>query len=100
MNSADRAFHHEPRAGTSRAPGLPQRVDARMCNALNDLYAYALALDAERQRVGDRLRRFAEDDAAAALLSDDRSALAAEIGLLRRTIAALRQLADPAGDLL
>jgi len=33
-------------------------------------------------------------------LINERLALAAEIGLLRRTIAALRQLADPAGDLL
>jgi hypothetical protein len=85
-----------------------------MCSALTDLYAYALAVDAERQRVADRLRRLeilalappspsAPSLVAAAeraQLGRDHSAVIAQAGLLRATIARLRAVADPAGGYL
>jgi hypothetical protein len=95
--------HSRTRTRTSGSDSVRCTVDARMFSALNDMYAYALVLDAERQHVCDRLRRLRnvdQDTTELMKLGCDRSAITAEVGLLQSAITALRQLADPAGDYL
>jgi hypothetical protein len=81
----------------SRRPG----VDPHMHCALTDLHAYVLALDAERDRLGDtallRTTRVWREDAALAVL---RAELAEESVAVRMMLTALRAEADPEGDLL
>jgi hypothetical protein len=81
----------------SRRPG----VDPHMHCALTDLHAYVLALEAERDRLGDtghlRPTLVWREDAALALL---RAELAEELTAVRMMLTALRAEADPEGDLL
>jgi hypothetical protein len=90
------------RKGAARASGAPPRFDARMSAALTDMHAYALALDAEADRVSVRIRRLGESAAPGELahLTAERAAIGAEAGLLRSAIDALRRLADPGGRYL
>lgn len=78
-------------------------LDPRMHDALTDLHAYVLVLDAEWQRLGERVDELAQSG----LPSPDRldferrrAEITEELAALRSTIAALRAHADPAGDLL
>jgi hypothetical protein len=78
-------------------------VDPRMHDALTDLYAYMLALDAERQRLGERVVELARSDAASPArvqLERRRTETREELEALRATIAALRAHADPTGNYL
>jgi hypothetical protein len=76
-------------------------VDPRMRRALTDLHAYVLALNAERERLGDsgqpttQLR--SREDAELALLRVER---AEEVDAVRSMLIALRACADPEGKLL
>ena len=86
-----------------RASGAPPRFDARMSAALTDMHAYALALDAEADRLSARIRGLAERAAPGGELEQltaERAAIGAEGGLLRSAIDALRRLADPDGRYL
>jgi hypothetical protein len=79
----------------------PAGVDPRMHDALTDLHTYVLALDAERQRLGDRvteLTKLASQEGA--VLHRRRGEIAEELDALRATLIALRACADPAGDRL
>jgi hypothetical protein len=75
----------------------------RMHDALTDLHAYVLVLDAEWQRLGDRVDELAQSDVPSpdrVDLERRRAEITEELDALRSTIAALRARADPAGDLL
>jgi hypothetical protein len=78
---------HPPRSG----------LDARMHDALTDLYAYALVLDAEWRRLGGRRQELSASgtDAEQQELDRRRSEIGEELDALRRTILALRTEADP-----
>lgn len=74
-----------------------------MHDALTDLHSYVLALDAERERVKNRLAEtddFSADVQARLALDSRRGEIDEELEALRATIVALRQLADPAGEFL
>ena len=72
-----------------------------MHDALTDMHAYVLALDAERQRLGDRVRELtALVSQEGAVLDRRRGEIAEELDALRATLIALRACADPAGDRL
>ena len=81
----------------SRTPG----VDPHMHCALTDLHAYVLALDEERDRLGDGGHLLTSvvgrEDAELALL---RAQLAEESGAVRAMLAELRACADPEGNQL
>lgn len=83
--------------GESRLPG----VDPHMHRALTDLHAYLLALDAERDRLGDGghllTSLVGREGSELALL---RAELAEESGAVRTMLTALRACADPEGNLL
>ena len=76
-------------------------VDPHMHCALTDLHAYVLALDAERDRLGDGghplTSLVGREDAELALL---RAELAEESGAVRTMLTTLRACADPEGNLL
>jgi hypothetical protein len=79
----------------------PAGLDPRMHNALTDLHTYVLALDAERQRLGDRVMELTKlVSQEGAVLVRRRSEIAEEVDALRATLIALRACADPAGDRL
>jgi hypothetical protein len=59
-------------------PAEPRALDARMHDALTDLYAYALTLEAESERLAS-------------------NELREELDAVRETITALRARADPVG---
>jgi hypothetical protein len=72
-----------------------------MHDALTDLHTYVLALDAERQRLGDRvteLTRLVSEEGA--VLDRRRGEIVEELDALRETVIALRACADPAGNRL
>jgi hypothetical protein len=76
-------------------------LDPRMHDALTDLHTYVLALDAERQRLGDRvteLTKLVSEEGA--VLDRRRGEIAEELDALRETLIALRACADPAGNRL
>jgi hypothetical protein len=72
-----------------------------MHDALTDLHAYVLALDAERQRLGEHaeeLTRRATQDGVE--LARRRSEISEELDAMRAMVATLRNCADPGGDKL
>ena len=70
-----------------------------MHDALTDLHTYVLALDAERQRLGDRVTELAKlVSQEGAVLDRRRAEIAEELDALRATLVALRACADPAGE--
>ena len=90
-------------AGDSAADAqrMPAGVNPRMHAALTDLHTYVLALDAERQRLGDRVTELTKlVSQEGAVLDHRRGEIAEELDALRATLAALRACADPAGDRL
>ncbi len=88
---------HVAHDGRRTAAGL----NPRMHDALTDLHTYVLALDAERQRLGDRVSELAKlVSEEGAVLDRRRSEIAEELDALRATLIALRACADPAGDRL
>jgi hypothetical protein len=87
--------------GTPEARGMPAGVDPHMHDALTDLHTYVLALDAERQRLGDRVTELANlVSQEGAVLHRRRGEITEELDALRATLNALRACADPAGDRL
>jgi hypothetical protein len=89
------------RGGATSDQSRPPHVDPHMHCALTDLHAYVLALDAERDRLGDPEHLLTNvvcsENAALALL---RAELAEESGAVRRMLSTLRAEADPEGNLL
>jgi hypothetical protein len=86
-----------------RSSATPPQFDARMCATLTDLHAYMHALDAEADRLSERIRHLGETTGSGeelVRLDAERSAIGAEAGLLRFAIDALRRLADPGGRYL
>jgi ABC-type transporter Mla subunit MlaD len=80
---------------------MPAGVDPHMHDALTDLHTYVLALDAERQRLGDRITELANlVSQEGAVLDRRRSEITEELDALRATLRALRACADPTGDRL
>jgi coenzyme F420-reducing hydrogenase gamma subunit len=80
---------------------MPSGLNPRMHDALTDLHTYVLALDAERQRLGDRVTELAKlVSQEGAVLDHRRTEIAEELDALRETLVALRACADPAGDRL
>jgi hypothetical protein len=76
-------------------------LDPRMHDALTDLHTYVLALDAEHQRLGDRVAELTKlVSQEGAVLDHRRGEIAEELEALRATILALRACADPAGNRL
>ncbi len=78
-------------------------VSGSIRNGLSDLHAYALCLDAELERVSERID--ALDDGIGAPGESDalrarRRQIADELDLISQTIAALRRDADPHGRYL
>jgi hypothetical protein len=74
-------------------------LDLGMRDALTDLHTYVLALDAERQSLGDRateLTKLASQEGA--VLDRRRGEIAEEMDALRATLIALRACADPVGN--
>jgi len=87
--------------GRPRHLSLVPSVDAHMRDALTEMYAYGLALEAERQRICKRMSE--PDQCTQTELSEleGRSGeITVELELLHSTIAALRRHADPAGKYL
>jgi hypothetical protein len=75
----------------------------RIRDALTELHAYALTLDAELRRTQDRLEELGPAGDPSAELSSLRgrqAELTAQLDLLDRTIRALRAATDPAGRYL
>jgi hypothetical protein len=71
--------------------------------ALTDLYAFALVLDAERQRLGERvdvLVRSGSISPERSVLEEQRIEIGEELEALRAAISKLRAQADPEGDRL
>jgi hypothetical protein len=88
-------FHSAP-GNDPLVPGL----DPRIHDALSDLHAYVLVLDADWRRVAARLELSRGTDATAperAQLQRRHDELAEELDALRGTIAKLRAYADPDG---
>jgi hypothetical protein len=88
---------------------LPPGVDPGAHQALTDLHAYVLALVAERDGLERRLRELHAPSATAPQLDAGselvdlrrrRSEIAAQLDVVRRTIAALCAHADPGGRYL
>jgi hypothetical protein len=80
---------------------MPAGLDPRMHDALTDMHTYVLALDAERQRLGDRITELSKlVSREGAVLDRRRCEIAEELDALRETLIALRACADPAGDQL
>src|ERR1700735_2163997 len=76
---------------------MPEDLDPRMHDALTDLHTYVLALDAERRRLGDRVRELTKlVSQEGAVLPRQRVEIAEELDALRATLVALRACADPA----
>jgi hypothetical protein len=76
---------------------------ARIRDALTELHAYTLVLDAELRRTEDRLAeldRLGERACELSKLRGRRGELAAQLDLLDWTIGALRAATDPAGRYL
>ena len=75
----------------------------RVCDALTELHAYVLILDAELERTEARLAELGPADPQAGELRRlrmRRTELAAQLELLSRVIIALRAAADPSGESL
>jgi hypothetical protein len=73
-----------------------------MHEAVTDLYAYALLLDAERQLLDERIEELVRSDSAVTervALAQSRSDMAEELAALRETIAALRAYAYASGSM-
>ena len=80
---------------------MPAGLDRRMHDALTDLHTYVLALDAERQRLSDRVTELTKlVSQEGAVLDRRRGEITEELEALRATILALRECADPAGNRL
>jgi hypothetical protein len=102
------AFQHRwaPFGGAGRgAEPVDERsqpgLDPRMHDALSDLHAYVLAMDAERQRLGDRVTELAKRVSQEGVeLARRRAEITGELDALRATLLALRACADPVGDQL
>jgi hypothetical protein len=110
----DLGHHRRRKKGHSdMRPALS--VDPRVHKALTDLYMYVLALDAERQRVEERMasldssgvnawtrarrarrRGAATDPEELSRLGVRHTEIASQLEMLRATIDALRLQADPA----
>jgi ferritin-like metal-binding protein YciE len=91
--------HRHPRG----APPAGRRVlDARVHDALSDLYAHALIVDAERQRLEAHLAspRAAASPSERAAIERRRCELAERQAALARTIDRVRREADPEGRFL
>jgi len=76
---------------------------ARIRDALAELHAYVLALDAERHRIRSRMTRLSrtgERSEKLARLRRRRLEIGEQLELLDATITALRELADPLGRCL
>lgn len=87
-------------AGTDHQSRLPI-VDPHMHEALTDLHAYVLALDAERERMGNGvnpLSKFVFHDGVE--LARLRAEIADELSAVRTMLTTLRACADPEGTLL
>jgi hypothetical protein len=72
-----------------------------MHDALTDLHAYALILEADWQRLGELERRLAQSGDApvdSAELAQRRAEMTEELQALRATTAALRDVAGPTLD--
>lgn len=89
------------RGARTDGPSLLPNVDPHMHRALDDLHAYVLALDAERDRLGDSghpvTQLVSREGAELSLL---RVELTEELGAVRTMLATLRAFADPEGNLL
>jgi hypothetical protein len=75
----------------------------RIRDALTELHAYALVLDAELHRTEDRLAKLDHDGCQSSELNDlrrRRTELAGQLDLLDWTISAVRSATDPAGRYL
>ena len=80
---------------------MPAGVDPRMHAALTDLHTYVLALDAERQRLGERVTELTKlVSREGAVLDRRRGEIGEELDALRATLIALRACADPVGNRL
>ena len=89
------------RHGAPDGRRMPAGVDPRMHAALTDLHTYVLALDAERQRLGDRITELTKlVSQEGAVLDRRRGEITEELDALRATLIALRACADPTGDRL
>jgi hypothetical protein len=87
-----RRSQHEP------GPDAPVD-DERVNDAVTDLSAYALSLDAERHRLDDRFMELVEQDSSTAERREvvrERAEIEEELGAFRRIIRALARAARPA----
>jgi hypothetical protein len=92
---------HGPPRGAEAQSELPV-LDPRVHDALSDLYAHILVLDAERQRVDARLAAGCDAGSSSdrAVLERRRAELTDKLELLRRDVDRLRGEADPEGTFL
>jgi hypothetical protein len=92
--------HGHPRDAEAQSE-LPV-LDPRVHDALSDLYAHVLVLDAERQRVDARLAAGWDTGSSSerAVLERRRAELTDKLKLLRHEVDRLRGEADPDGTLL
>jgi hypothetical protein len=80
---------------------MPAGIDPRMHDALTDLHTYVLALDAERQRLGERVTELTKlVSQEGAVLDRRRGEIAEELDAVQATLLALRACADPVGNRL
>jgi hypothetical protein len=91
-----------PEPHSQNRPGSEDGVvDQSVNDALTDLSVYALTLDAERHRLGDRLLELAENDSSVAerrALLQERGEISEEATALRRTITALQEQVSARSD--
>ena len=87
-------------SGAEEGRSLPG-LDPRMHDALSDLHAYVLALDAERERLGDRVTELTKLVSQEGVeLTRRQAEVTEELDALRATLVALRACADPVGNQL
>jgi hypothetical protein len=75
-------------------------IDPHLHEALTDLHLYVLVVDAERQRIAQRLESLggsSSDDGTRAELERQHAAIVEELDALRSMLIALRLRVDPAG---
>lgn len=79
---------------SQREPGQPQVLDKRVNDALADLSAYALTLDIERHKLGDRVLELALQDSSVSdrrAVVQKRDEIADELSAFRQVISELQQ---------
>ena len=82
------------RRRSRREPGQGPELDKRVNDALTDLRAYALTLDIECHRLGDRVLELAQQDSSAAerrAVVKERDDIVDELSEFRQVISDLQQ---------